>query len=215
MVGLSDFRSHSKSRPFATQPLFDHSKSRLVRISDLHCVKIFLWSLLAEYLPKFLFFHLAGHVLKVFSLHGRICLEDGLDDVRRQVVLDAVGTVWKQHSLNFKPVIREYFLALSRIFDGIQYLDPPVFWFDIQWRLEYGRCSVSEWFKAVQLINDSGLKCHCKSEKSGHYNYLLWSAYANGDSSLIFVNPAKKNCCFSFFLKFFCVVCTLICFGQD
>ena len=34
MVGLLDFRSHSKSGPFATQTPFDHSKSRLVRISD-------------------------------------------------------------------------------------------------------------------------------------------------------------------------------------
>ena len=34
MVGLPDFGSHSKSRPLETQPLFDHSKSRLVRISD-------------------------------------------------------------------------------------------------------------------------------------------------------------------------------------
>ena len=32
-----DFRSHSKSRPFATQPVLDHSKSRLGRISDPHC----------------------------------------------------------------------------------------------------------------------------------------------------------------------------------
>ena len=31
MVGLTDFRSHSKSGPFATKPLFDHLKSRLVR----------------------------------------------------------------------------------------------------------------------------------------------------------------------------------------
>ena len=37
MVGLPDFKSHSKSRPFATQPLFDHSKSRLVWVSDPHC----------------------------------------------------------------------------------------------------------------------------------------------------------------------------------
>ena len=36
-VGQSDFRSHLKSGPFPTQPLFDHSKSRLVRISDPHC----------------------------------------------------------------------------------------------------------------------------------------------------------------------------------
>ena len=36
MVGFPDFRSHSKSRPFATQPLFDHLKSRLVSISDPH-----------------------------------------------------------------------------------------------------------------------------------------------------------------------------------
>ena len=28
------FRAHSKSRPFATQPLYDHSKSKLVQISD-------------------------------------------------------------------------------------------------------------------------------------------------------------------------------------
>ena len=32
-----DFRSNSKSRPFATQPSFDHSKSRLGQISDPHC----------------------------------------------------------------------------------------------------------------------------------------------------------------------------------
>ena len=40
MIGLSDFRSHSKSKPFATQPLFDHSKSILVWISDSHCIQI-------------------------------------------------------------------------------------------------------------------------------------------------------------------------------
>ena len=40
MVGLPDFRSHSKSRPFATQPVLDHSKSRLGRISDPHCIQI-------------------------------------------------------------------------------------------------------------------------------------------------------------------------------
>ena len=37
IVGLPDFRSHLKSRPFATQPVLDHSKSRLGRISDPHC----------------------------------------------------------------------------------------------------------------------------------------------------------------------------------
>ena len=37
MVELPDFRSHSNFRPFATQTLFDHLKSRLARISDLHC----------------------------------------------------------------------------------------------------------------------------------------------------------------------------------
>ena len=31
---ISDFRSHSKFRPFANQPVFDHSKSRLVWNSD-------------------------------------------------------------------------------------------------------------------------------------------------------------------------------------
>ena len=38
IVWLPNFRSHSKSRPFATQPLCDHLKSRLVRISDPHCI---------------------------------------------------------------------------------------------------------------------------------------------------------------------------------
>ena len=32
MVGRLEFKSHSKSRPFANQPLFDHSKSGHVRI---------------------------------------------------------------------------------------------------------------------------------------------------------------------------------------
>ena len=34
MVGLPDFRFHSKSRPLQPTPLFDHSESRLVLISD-------------------------------------------------------------------------------------------------------------------------------------------------------------------------------------
>ena len=38
IVWLPDFRSHLKSRLFATQPLFNHSKSRLVRISGPHCI---------------------------------------------------------------------------------------------------------------------------------------------------------------------------------
>ena len=35
-----DFRSYSKSGPFANQSLFDHSKSRQVQISDPHCTYI-------------------------------------------------------------------------------------------------------------------------------------------------------------------------------
>ena len=38
IVGLLDFRSHSKSGPFAIQPLFDHSNSGQGRISDPHCI---------------------------------------------------------------------------------------------------------------------------------------------------------------------------------
>ena len=45
MVGLPKFRSHLKSRPFANQPLFDHSKSRLALISDPHCSPVFRSSL--------------------------------------------------------------------------------------------------------------------------------------------------------------------------
>ena len=40
MVGLTDFRSRSKFTPFATQPLFDHLKFRLVWISDPQCILI-------------------------------------------------------------------------------------------------------------------------------------------------------------------------------
>ena len=40
MVGLPDFRSHSKPRPFATQPLFDPWKSRRVRISNPHLSRL-------------------------------------------------------------------------------------------------------------------------------------------------------------------------------
>ena len=36
---IPDFRSQSKSRKFATQPLFDHSKPGSVRISDPCCNK--------------------------------------------------------------------------------------------------------------------------------------------------------------------------------
>ena len=38
-VGLPNFKSHLKLGPFANQPLFDHSKSRVVQISDPGCVK--------------------------------------------------------------------------------------------------------------------------------------------------------------------------------
>ena len=37
LFGLPDFRSPSKFRPFATQPFFDYSKSRLVWISEVVC----------------------------------------------------------------------------------------------------------------------------------------------------------------------------------
>ena len=36
--GLPDFRSQSKFRPFANQPLFDPSKSRLVQIPNPGCI---------------------------------------------------------------------------------------------------------------------------------------------------------------------------------
>ena len=41
-LGFRIFRSHLKSRPFATQPLFDHLKSRQVWISDPH----YIWSIM-------------------------------------------------------------------------------------------------------------------------------------------------------------------------
>ena len=37
-----DFRSYSKFGPFAAQPLFDHLKSRLFRISDPRCINMVL-----------------------------------------------------------------------------------------------------------------------------------------------------------------------------
>ena len=46
MVGLLDFRFHSKSGPFANQPLFDNSKSKLGRISVPHEVdNVLAWDL--------------------------------------------------------------------------------------------------------------------------------------------------------------------------
>ena len=38
MVGLPNFRSHLKYRPFANLPLLNHSKSGHVQISDPHCI---------------------------------------------------------------------------------------------------------------------------------------------------------------------------------
>ena len=38
IVGLPDFRTHSKSWPFASQLHFNHFKSRLARISDPHYI---------------------------------------------------------------------------------------------------------------------------------------------------------------------------------
>ena len=52
MVGLPDFRSHSKSGPFATQPVFDHWKSRLVWISDPQCI----FSIVPKYLREYRIF---------------------------------------------------------------------------------------------------------------------------------------------------------------
>ena len=34
------FRPHSKSRPFANPPLFEHSKSRHVQFLELHCISV-------------------------------------------------------------------------------------------------------------------------------------------------------------------------------
>ena len=36
IVGLADIRSHLQSGPFANQPFLNHSKPRLVQISDPH-----------------------------------------------------------------------------------------------------------------------------------------------------------------------------------
>ena len=41
MIGLLNFRSHLKFRPFLTLPLLEHSKYRLIWISDPHGLWIF------------------------------------------------------------------------------------------------------------------------------------------------------------------------------
>ena len=53
MTGFLDFRSHSESWPFANHPLFDHSKTRLVRISDPNWNLILTCSSSDSLLPKF------------------------------------------------------------------------------------------------------------------------------------------------------------------
>ena len=45
MIELPDFRSHLKFRSFVTQPLFNYSKSRLFRISDPHCIQMFVFQM--------------------------------------------------------------------------------------------------------------------------------------------------------------------------
>ena len=49
MVGLPNFRSHLKSGPFATQPFFNHSESKLVWISDSHCSTLHIKSVTQGY----------------------------------------------------------------------------------------------------------------------------------------------------------------------
>ena len=52
---LPYFRSHSKSRPFANQRLFDHSKSKLVQFSVPHCIFWFTVSADANWVWHFFF----------------------------------------------------------------------------------------------------------------------------------------------------------------
>ena len=78
MVGLPDFRFNSKSGPLATQPLFDHSKSRLVRISDPHCIIfwcIFHWVLI--YIINYRYDRAVVHGPEGQSVEKGRSLEDG------------------------------------------------------------------------------------------------------------------------------------------
>ena len=45
MVGLLDFKSHSKHGPFTNRPHFDHSKSEWAQISDTHWISKHSWNL--------------------------------------------------------------------------------------------------------------------------------------------------------------------------
>ena len=72
MAGLHDFRSHSKSRPFADQPLFDHSKSRLVQILTvvIYCKHTFIkWG--SEDQPFDNRIHLRTKIFEVGISNGR------------------------------------------------------------------------------------------------------------------------------------------------
>ena len=62
MVGLPDFRSHSKFRPFVTQRLLDHSKSRLGWISDSHYIKLC-------FIPHTYTYHVSYHMPTVIMFH--------------------------------------------------------------------------------------------------------------------------------------------------
>ena len=71
MFGLSDFRPHSKSGPFATQPLFDHEKSKLVRSGSKQISRaenwIFMLSLQLDCLSKIKCWHIWDELLPVVA----------------------------------------------------------------------------------------------------------------------------------------------------
>ena len=73
MIGFQDLRSHSRSGPFANQPLFDHFKSKQVCISDPHCRRQCLTSLGCWTRAKHSVLTVSKYWFLAETPHGRRC----------------------------------------------------------------------------------------------------------------------------------------------
>ena len=108
MVELPDLRCHSKSKTLVTQPLFDHLKSRLVWISDPHCMirnVCWKWKNLFRILHLF---NRIGHLVPWRDVRGISCVpptEDPAGTLRRKIGLEPLPfffiASWKKENISF------------------------------------------------------------------------------------------------------------------
>ena len=78
---LPDFRSHSKSRLFATQPLLNHLKFRQGQISDHHCIWVFDFLIIIASIFRCSYFS-ASEKRETMEKKLRVKLEEELKELR-------------------------------------------------------------------------------------------------------------------------------------